>query len=94
MQGILKNSGISDREAMIEQMKKMSQPNPQQQQVAQQSAQLDMALKQAEVQKTQAEAQKTTVEAQIAPCLRTQFRPPFPAGEVAPAAGPFAPELP
>lgn len=67
MQGILKNSGVSDRESMIEQMKKMSQPNPQQQQVAQQSAQLDMALKQAEVQKTQAEAQKTTVEAQIAP---------------------------
>jgi hypothetical protein len=67
MQGILKNSGVSDRESMIEQMKKMSQPNPQQQQVAQQSAQLDMALKQAELQKTQAEAQKTTVEAQIAP---------------------------
>jgi hypothetical protein len=67
MQGILKNSGVSDRESMIEQMKKMSQPNPQQQQVAQQAAQLDMALKQAELQKTQAEAQKTTVEAQIAP---------------------------
>jgi hypothetical protein len=67
MQGILKNSGVSDRESMIEQMKKMSQPNPEQQQVAQQAAQLDMALKQAELQKTQAEAQKTTVEAQIAP---------------------------
>lgn len=67
MQGILKNSGVSDREAMIEQMKKMSQPNPQQQQMQMQAGQLDMALKQAEVQKTQAEAQKTTVEAQIAP---------------------------
>jgi len=67
MQGILKNSGVSDRESMIEQMKKMSQPNPQQQQMQMQAGQLDMALKQAEVQKTQAEAQKTTVEAQIAP---------------------------
>ena len=67
MQGILKNSGVSDREAMIEQMKQMSQPNPQQQQIQMQGAQLDMALKQAEVQKTQAEAQKTTVEAQLAP---------------------------
>lgn len=67
MQGILKNSGVSDRESMIEQMKQMSAPNPQQQQMSMQSEQLDMALKQAEVQKTQAEAQKTTVEAQIAP---------------------------
>ena len=67
MQGILKNSGVSNSEAMIEEMKKMSQPNPQQQQMQMQAGQLDMALKQAEVQKTQAEAQKTTVEAQIAP---------------------------
>ena len=67
MQGILKNSGVSDREAMIAQMKQMSQPNPQQQQMQMQGAQLDMALKQVEVQKTQAEAQKTTVEAQLAP---------------------------
>lgn len=67
MQGILKNSGVSDRESMIEQMKKMSQPNPEQQQMQMQAGQLDMALKQAELQKTQAEAQKTTVEAQIAP---------------------------
>ena len=67
MQGILKNSGVSDRESMIEQMKQMSQPNPEQQQMQMQAGQLDMALKQAELQKTQAEAQKTTVEAQIAP---------------------------
>ena len=67
MQGILKNSGVSDRESMIEEMKKMSQPNPEQQQMQMQAGQLDMAKKQAEVQKLQAEAQKTTVEAQLAP---------------------------
>lgn len=67
MQGILKNSSLSDRESMIEQLKQASQPNPQQQQLQQQSAMLDMQAKQADVQKTQAEAQKTTVEAQLAP---------------------------
>jgi hypothetical protein len=52
---------------MLEQMAKMSQPNPEQQQMQQQGVQLEMAKKQAEVQKLQAEAQKTTVEAQLAP---------------------------
>jgi hypothetical protein len=63
MQGILKNSSLSNREQMIEQMTKANQPNPEQQQ----AAQMELAQKQAEVQKTQAEAQKTTVEAQLAP---------------------------
>jgi hypothetical protein len=67
MQGIVKNSSLTNREEMLEQMAKQSQPNPQQQQMQQQAAMLDMAQKQAEVQKTQAEAQKTTVEAQLAP---------------------------
>ena len=67
MQGIVKNSSLSNREQMLEQMAKMSQPNPEQQQMQQQGVQLEMAKKQAEVQKLQAEAQKTTVEAQLAP---------------------------
>lgn len=74
MQAVLKNSSFSDREALIEQMKKQSQPNPQQQQMQQQAAMLDMQGKQADVQKTQAEAaeaqasaQKTQIEAQLTP---------------------------
>jgi hypothetical protein len=67
MQGVLKNSSLSNREQMIAQMAQANQPNPEQQQLAQQAAQLELAQKQAEVQKTQAEAQKTTVEAQLAP---------------------------
>lgn len=67
MQGIVKNSSLTNREEMLDQMAKTSQPNPQQQQIQQQGVILEMQKKQAEVQKLQAEAQKTTVEAQIAP---------------------------
>jgi hypothetical protein len=67
MQGILKNSGVSDREAMIEEMKKMSQPNPQQQKMQQNVQQLEMANKAADTKKKEAEAQKAVVEAEIAP---------------------------
>jgi hypothetical protein len=74
MQGILKNSSIANREEMLAEMAKMSQPNPEQQQMQQMAVQLDGALKQAEVQlknaqsmKAQADAQKAQVEAQLAP---------------------------
>ena len=67
MQGILENSSISTREQMIEQMKQMSQPDPAQQKLQQQAAQLDMADKQAKVNKTQAETQKIAVDTQLAP---------------------------
>lgn len=67
MQGVLHNSSLSNKEMMIEEMKKASQPNPQAQQTAQQAAQLELAQKQAEVQKTQAEAEKTAIEAKLAP---------------------------
>lgn len=67
MQGILKNSGVSNSEAMIEEMKKLSQPNPQQQQMQQTAVQLEMRDKEADIKKKEAEAQKTLVEAQIAP---------------------------
>lgn len=67
MAGILKNSGISDREAMLEQMKQLSQPNPQQQQLQQTAAQLELANKAADTKKKEAEAQRALVEAEIAP---------------------------
>ena len=67
MQGILENSSISNREQLIEQMKKASQPNPEQQQMQQMTVQLDAQLKQAETALKQAQAQKAQVEAQLAP---------------------------
>jgi hypothetical protein len=74
MQGILKNSSLSNKEEMLQGMAQQSQPDPQQQQMAQQAAMLEMQSKQADTQlkqaqagKAQAEAQKATVEAQIAP---------------------------
>lgn len=67
MQGILKNSGVSDREAMIQQMVKLSQPNPEQQQMQQNAAMLELQNKAADTKKKEAEAQKTMVEAEIAP---------------------------
>jgi hypothetical protein len=67
MQGILENSSLSNREQMIEEMKKANQPNPEQQKMQEQHMQLDMADKQSKVEKTQAETQKTQVETQLAP---------------------------
>lgn len=67
MNGIISNSSISNREEMLEQMKKMSQPDPQQQQMQQQGVMLEMQSKQADIAKKQAEAQKATVEAQLMP---------------------------
>lgn len=69
MSGVLKNSSLSNREEMIEQMKQMSQPNPQQQQLQMQVGQLDMADKAAGVKLKEAQAQKATVEAQTAPTI-------------------------
>ena len=76
MQGIIEGSSNPKREEMLEQLKKLSQPNPQHQQLQQQVQQLEMQSKQADTQKTQAEAmeakanaEKATVEAKIAPDL-------------------------
>ena len=52
---------------MLEQMQKMSQPDPQAQQTQQQGMQMDLAGKQADVEKKKAEANKLNVEAEIAP---------------------------
>lgn len=67
MQAVVANSSLSNREQLIEQMKQMSQPNPQQQQQQQMVVQLDAQVKQAEAQLKQAQAQKAQVEAQLAP---------------------------
>lgn len=67
MNGVLKNSSLSNREQMIEQMNKMSQPDPAQQQMQQQAAQMEMQNKQADTAKKMAEAQKAQVEAQLMP---------------------------
>jgi hypothetical protein len=74
LQGIIASSSINNRAQIIETLTKMSQPDPQQAQMAQQNAMLDMQVKQAGVQesqakaqKAQAEAQKAMVEAQIMP---------------------------
>lgn len=67
MQGLLKNSSLSNREQMIEQMAKQSQPDPAQQQMQQQAVVLENQTKQAELAKTQAETQQIQVETSILP---------------------------
>lgn len=67
MAGILKNSSLSNREEMLQQLTQMSQPNPQQQMVMQQAAMLEMQLKDAEAQLKKAQAEKAKVEAALAP---------------------------
>jgi len=56
MNGILANSSISNREAMIEEMKKMSQPNPQKQQLDQMQMQQQSELMQAQIEKERSAA--------------------------------------
>jgi hypothetical protein len=71
MQGILKNSSLSDRDSMIEQLQKMSQPDPQKQQMEEQvkqaAVQAELRVKNADATLKEAQAQKAVVEAQLAP---------------------------
>jgi hypothetical protein len=67
MQSVVKNSSLSNREEMLAQLAKASQPNPEQQQLQQQGIQMEMAAKQAEVQKTQAETAQIQAETQVIP---------------------------
>jgi hypothetical protein len=67
MSGMLRNSSLADREAMIEQIAEQSKPDPKQAQMAEMAAAKEMQLKDAEIAKKNAEAQKTMVEAQLAP---------------------------
>ena len=74
MKGIIANSSLSNRAELEAALDKMSQPNPQEQQMQQMAAQLQMqqsqattASLQAKAQKDAADAQKTMIEAQMAP---------------------------
>ena len=74
MKGIIANSSLSNRAELEAALDKMSQPNPQEQQMQQMAAQLQMqqsqattASLQAKAQKDVADAQKTMIEAQMAP---------------------------
>ncbi len=67
MQGIVKNSSLTNREQMLAQMAQMSQPNPQQQQVQRQMVALEARVKNAEAMLKEAQAEKARVEAQLAP---------------------------
>jgi hypothetical protein len=67
MQGIIKNSSLSNREAMLMELQKAGQPDPQKTQLGLAQAQKQMELLDAQVQNERANAQKTTVEAQLAP---------------------------
>ena len=71
MQSVVKNSSLSNREEMLAQLAKASQPNPEQQQMQQQmqqqSVQMEMMTKQADIAKTQAETEKIKVETQLKP---------------------------
>jgi hypothetical protein len=74
MKGIIANSSLSNRAELEAALDKMSQPNPQEQQMQQMAAQLQMQQSQAQTQSLQAkaqkdaaDAQKTMIEAQMAP---------------------------
>jgi len=74
MQGVINNSSLPNKTALLEQLAQASQPNPQAQQMQQQSQQLQMGLIQAQIadlsskaQKQQAEAQQVMVDTQLAP---------------------------
>lgn len=67
MQSVVKNSSLSNREEMLAQLQKASQPDPQQQQVQQAAVQVELAAKQADIQKVQAETEQIKVKTQLAP---------------------------
>ena len=67
---IIENSGLENREELIQQLQQLSQPSEQEQmaqQLQMQAAQLELADKQADVQLKQAKAQSEIVEAQLKP---------------------------
>lgn len=74
LQGIIQSSSISNREDIITQLQKMSQPDPQaqqmqqaQQQLALQTSQAQLGLYDAQTKKAQADTMKTMTEAQLMP---------------------------
>jgi hypothetical protein len=74
LQGIIQSSSLSNRDEIVETLKKMSEPNPQAQQMQQaqqqmelQTAQANLSLIDSQAKKYNADAIKTTIEAQILP---------------------------
>jgi hypothetical protein len=70
LSAIIENSGLENREELIQQLQQANQPSEQEQQMQQmqmQAIQLDMVEKEADVQLKQAKAQKEMIEAQLAP---------------------------
>jgi hypothetical protein len=74
LKGVLANSSLTNRYELMEQLDKMSQPNPQademakvQQQLAMQAAQAQIAVQTTQAEQNRAEAQKLQVETQLMP---------------------------
>jgi len=74
LKGIVKGSSLSNKEELAASLEQMNQPTPEQQQMVQVQAEMQMRLMAAQVAKTEAEAQeaaanaqKAVVEAQMAP---------------------------
>jgi len=74
MQGVINNSSLPNKTALLEQLAQASQPNPEAQQLQQVQTQMQMGLLQAQIadlnskaQKQQAEAQQVMVDTQLAP---------------------------
>jgi hypothetical protein len=74
LKGVLANSSLTNRYELMEQLDKMSQPNPEaqqmqqmQQQLALQAAQAQIAVQTTQAEQNRAEAQKLQVEAQLMP---------------------------
>lgn len=74
LQGVIENSSLPNKQAMLQQIAQSSKPDPQQQQLQQMQLQLQMkdaelslANKQADVMKKQAETQQISVETQLYP---------------------------
>jgi hypothetical protein len=80
LQGIIQSSSLSNRDDIIAQLQKMSQPDPQAQQVQQQMQHVALATAEATLQKTQSEAAlaqanaaKATAQTQVIP-VETQIK--------------------
>jgi len=74
LKGVLANSSLTNRYELMEQLDKMSQPNPQaeqmaqmQQQLAMQAAQAQIAVNTTQAEQNRAEAQKLQVETELMP---------------------------
>ena len=74
LKGVLANSSLTNRYELMDQLDKMSQPNPQademaqmQQQLALQAAQAQIAVNTTQAEQNRAEAQKLSIEAQLMP---------------------------